>query len=471
MRAPELLPALQIESLEQNGYGVARHAGQVCFVEGALPGEVVDVAVVKRRRSHLFGEARHWHRRSMERISPFCQHFALCGGCRWQYLAYPDQLRYKRQFVCDQFLPALGELCAITEHDIPSPLASPRQRYYRNKLEFSFTASRWLTAAEIAERTPLERRAIGFHKRGRFNRIVEIEHCWLQTSPSNKIRRFIAEWARLHNYSFYDWQRQSGALRSLIIRTASSGQLMVMVVFGEHAESQRPALLNALQEHFPEITSLYWVINDSPNDSIVRYPAFHFSGTKTIVEYCQSLQLHIHPKSFFQTNSAQLAQLCACMLKMVALQGDEVVYDLYCGIGTLALILAAHCRLVWGIEVVQEAVENATFNARINGISNVKFQCADVVEALARSSTRPTPNLIVVDPPRAGLGSKVCDMLLELSAPRILYISCNPATQARDIVQLAVQYCVVQIQPIDMFPHTTHIENMVLLSRRRPSTH
>ena len=466
LRPPKLLPAIAIESLEQHGYGIGRHKGLVCFVAGALPGEVVDIEVIKRRRSHLFGEVTYWHRRSIERTSPFCQHFGICGGCRWQYLSYPDQLRYKRQFVCDQFLPALGDLLAI-----PLPIPSPQQRYYRNKLEFSFTASRWLTATEIAEAEgdPLERRAIGFHKRGHFNRIVAIEHCWLQPSPSNAIRRFLSAWARQHNYSFYDWRSGSGMLRSLIIRITNLHQCMVIVVFGSHRADQRQVLLGALKEHFLAIHSLYWITNESANDSIEAHPAHYFAGQKTVVARYHSLALHIHPKSFFQTNSSQLENLGHLVLEMAALQGNEVVYDLYCGIGTLTLLLGRYCQQVWGIEQQPEAVENAIYNATINHIKNAHFICADVAQWLKTpASLSSTPHLIVVDPPRAGLTAIVCNQLVARQAPHILYISCNPATQARDIGYLAQCYLVVRIQPIDMFPHTTHIENVVLL-RRRPT--
>ncbi len=466
---PKLLPALAIESLEQHGYGIGRHKGQVCFVAGALPGEVVDVVVTKRRRSHLFGEAARWHHRSVERISPFCQHFGICGGCRWQYLSYPDQLRYKRQFVCNQFFPALGDLLAIGPADIPLPIASPQQRYYRNKLEFSFTASRWLTAAEIATGDSLERRAVGFHKPGRFNRIVAIEHCWLQSAPSNAIRRFLSEWARQHNYSFYDWQSGRGMLRSLIIRITNLRQCMIIMVFGSHRADQRQALLSALRNHFSAIHSLYWILNESANDSIEAHAAHHFAGQKTVIARFHSLALHIHPKSFFQTNSSQLEHFGHLVLEMAALQGDELVYDLYCGIGTLTLLMAGFCQQLWGIEQQPEAVENAIYNASINHIKNAHFICADVAQWLATPhSLLQTPHLIVVDPPRVGLSPAVCEQLVARPAQRILYISCNPATQARDLGYLAQRYLVMRVQPIDMFPHTTHIENVVLL-RRRPA--
>ena len=453
-----------IEDVASEGKSIARVEGQVIFVTKALPGDVVDLKITKKKKSYMEGKPLHFHAYSNMRVKPFCKHFDVCGGCKWQDLPYPEQLRYKRKQVVDN-LERIGKVNLPEVKDI---LPSPHTRYYRNKMEFSFSDYRWLTREEIeASDEKLEKRGLGLHIPGRWDKIVDIEHCHLQPDPSNAIRNEIRRFAIENNYSFFNVRTNQGFLRNLIIRTSSSGEVMVIIVFSEDHTEKRTALLEHIQSKFPEITSLIYMINSKANDSIYDLePVTHF-GRGHIFEQMEELRFKIGPKSFYQTNSHQAYQLYQLVREYAELQGDEHVYDLYTGTGTIANFLARHARHITGIESVPEAIGDARENARINDINNTRFVSGDMKELLNERffNEHGWPQVIVTDPPRAGMHKDVVGNILKAAPQTIVYVSCNPATQARDINLLSSQYSVEQVQPVDMFPHTYHVENVVLMKR------
>ena len=454
-----------IESLEPKGRGVARLAGRTLFVAGALPGEQVDVRVSSGRRDWAVAELVRIHKASPQRRHPFCAHFGLCGGCRWQHLSYEDQLNYKRQLVAD----LMRRIGGFTELEVPRPIASADTVYYRNKLEFSFSHRRWLAASEIenaASRdvTIDEWRGLGLHASGAFDRVVDIEHCWLQPDPSNQIRLCARDAARRWGYSFFDIRRGTGQLRNLILRNNLDGKFMVLLVLGRDEPAVADRLLSALQERFPQIISLCWIVNDGANDSIEHCRVRHWAGTPFIVERCGHIQLQIHPKSFYQVNSQLAAHFYSLIREWAELDGSQLLFDLYCGIGGIALFVADGCRAVWGVDSLPEAIEAARVNAELNGIANTRFAVGEMRHLLAEAPFQ--ADVVVLDPPRAGLHPAVVTELLRVAPPQIIYASCNPATQARDARLLAERYRLHALQPVDMFPQTYHIENIIDLRRR-----
>ncbi len=460
--------AIRIEDIEYKGHGIARPDGMVLFVEDALPGELVDAQVTRKKRDHAFARVTAYHELSQKRTTPFCEHFGVCGGCRRQYLGYHDQLAYKQYFV-EQVLERIGKF-----HDLPvrEIIGCESDRFYRNKLEFSFAATRWLTDEEIVAGTQIDdRRALGFHVRGRFDRVTDIETCYLQPDPSNDIRRAVRDFTLSQGYSYYDPISHTGYLRSLVVRTSLSGEVMVIVVFAADDPASRERILEFIMERFPDLTSLDYIINETKNDSIAPHLVHNYRGRGYIHEQCGENRLKIHPKSFYQTNPKQAERLYEVVREFAGLNGTETVYDLYCGIGSIALYLAAEARRVIGIDSVEEAIENARENAAYNGHQNCTFFLGKVRDVLDHdfAVTRHAPDLVVLDPPRAGLHPDVVETLLKLRPAHIVYVSCNPATQARDLQLLDGAYRIGEVQPVDMFPQTYHIENVVDLRLREGS--
>jgi 23S rRNA (uracil1939-C5)-methyltransferase len=467
-----LLERITIQGIASEGKCIARYEDRVIFIAGnkVAPQDVVDLQIIGKKKSYWEGFPVHFHAYSPLRIQPFCSHFGICGGCKWQHIDYPTQLQYKQQQVTDN-LSRIGKLQLPAIKPI---IGSEATTYYRNKLEFTFSNTRWLTKEEIQQDSPLQERvALGFHVPGRFDKILPIEHCYLQAAPSNEIRLALENFALANEYTFYDLKNHQGLLRNLVIRTANTGDLMIIVLFGENQVKATESVLRFLQSKFPQITSLQYFINTKLNDSYGDLEPIHFAGKPYIEEKMHSLSgrellFRIGAKSFFQTNSAQAQRLYQVAGELADLQGNEIVYDLYTGTGTIANFVADQARRVIGLEYVAEAIADAKVNSQINAISNTDFYAGDIKDLLNTSFLRQhgKPDVIITDPPRAGMHEDVTRMLLEATPKRIVYVSCNPATQARDLAILAEQYEVVTVQPVDMFPQTHHVENVVRLEKR-----
>ena len=458
----ELLREVKIQDMVAEGKCLVRIGNLVIFVSQVAPGDVVDLRVTKAKKNFLEAVPTKFHQYSELRVEPFCQHFGTCGGCKWQHLGYDAQLRYKQQQVEDQ-LTRIGKV-ALPE--IAQILPSPARTYYRNKLEFTFSDNGWLTTEQINDDSrTYNREVVGFHTPARFDKIIDVEHCWLQPEPSNEIRLFIRDYAHRHALPFNNLVRQTGLLRNLIVRTAqSTGETMVILQCYRAHEAIEP-LLDAVLAKFPAITSLNYVLNDKGNETFHDLEVVCYRGKPYIEEDMEGLRFRIGPKSFYQTNSAGAHQLYKVARDFADLQGTELVYDLYTGAGTIASFVAKKARKVIGVEYVEQAVADAHVNAEINGITNTEFYAGDMKDILTPAFTEAhgRPDLIITDPPRAGMHPDVVQRLLELRTPRIVYISCNPATQARDLELLDPAYRVTRVQPVDMFPHTHHVENVVLL--------
>ena len=461
-----LIEGLEITSLAAEGKAMGRWNDIVVFVPMTVPGDVVDVQIRNRRRRFMEGVAVRYVRRSPMREEPFCQHFGVCGGCKWQNLPYDEQLRFKRDQVRDQ-LTRIGK---IELPEIAPCLGSARTQFYRNKLEFTFADRRWMTWEEIAAGGEIEPApALGFHIPNMFDKVLDIERCWLQPDPSNDIRMETKRFCIEHGYTFHNAREHAGLMRNIIIRTASTGETMVIVVFNEYDRGRIDALLGHLAERFPQITSLMYVVNTKLNDSTGDLEAVCWSGKDHIVERMEGLQFKVGPKSFYQTNSEQAYELYKVARTFADLHPEDTLYDLYTGTGTIANFCAARCAKVVGIEYVPEAIEDARINSQINGITNTSFYAGDMKRVLdddfiARNGR---PDVIILDPPRAGVDEPVIDVIRRAAPQRIVYVSCNPATQARDLALLDADYRVVAVQPVDMFPHTHHVENVVKLVRRQ----
>ncbi len=463
-RTGYVIEQLTIEDLEIQGKGVARDNGKVIFVNDALPGETVDVLVIKKKRDYAEAKPIKFHSLSPKRIEPFCSHFGSCGGCRWQSISYEDQLAYKTYFV-EQAMRRIGKLDGP---EIQPILGCDKTQYYRNKMEFSFSNKRWLTKEQIDSEEELERNALGFHVRGFFDKVLDIEHCHLQSEPSNEIRLTVRAYAMEHGLTFYDIREHHGDLRNLWVRISNLNEVMIVVGFGTNNMEKVEGLMEHLKGAFPDIASLNYLINESANDMIYPHEVICYAGKPYINEELGHINLKIGPKSFYQTNSNQAKHLYDKALEIADIQKDDVVYDLFSGIGSIALYAAKQCKEVYGIEIVPEAIADAEENAKANGIENCHFYVGEVRKVFDEGflSSTSKPDVIITDPPRAGMHPKVPKALLEIEAPKILYISCNPATQARDLLVLSEKYVVDTIQPVDMFPQTYHIENIVLLKLR-----
>jgi 23S rRNA (uracil1939-C5)-methyltransferase len=457
-----ILNNLAIEGIVGEGQAITHADGKVVFVEGALPGDVADVVITKDKKDFAVGRIHGINQPSDDRTEPFCQHFGTCGGCKWQHARYDAQARYKENIVAD----ALKRIAGIPEPNILPIIPCAVDRAYRNKLEFTFTDSRWLTSEQFASRETIDRRGVGFHMPGAFDRVLDVQTCWLQQDYNNTVREIARKTAIEQDLTFYNLRRHSGMLRNLIIRNTSRNEWMVTVVFGAADEGAITRYLGALVDRLPAVSSWHYVINQKLNDSIADRHAVHFHGNTYLTEHLNEVQLRIGPKSFFQTNTAQALRLYDVVGQWVIKEDNESILDLYCGIGSIGLLLAPHCQRVTGIEAVAEAIEDARHNARLNGIDNAVFHCQDLDQGDWVGILEQTPDVIVVDPPRSGLHKDVIEALLGINSPVIVYVSCNPATQARDIQMLGERYRMVKSQPVDMFPQTYHVENVALLEAK-----
>lgn len=457
-----LLEKLLITDIAAEGKAIARYEGMVVFVSLCIPGDVVDVQIIRKRKKFMEGYPVKFHAYSPNRKEPFCSHFGICGGCKWQHLPYSDQLKFKQQQVAD----ALTRIGKVEVDAILPILSSENQQYYRNKLEFTFSHSRWLTNVEIQSgEHQHERRALGFHIPGKFDKVLDIERCYLQPEPSNEIRNYVRQYALEHDLSFFDLVRQEGLLRNLIIRNNQAGDVMAVFSFFKDEAETIEKLLLEVSEHFPKITSLMYVINPKANDTLNDLTVKLYKGQDHLIEKMEDLEFRISPKSFFQTNTRQAGRLYSVARDFAQLTGKEIVYDLYTGTGTIALFLARGSRKVIGLEYVSEAVTDACKNAELNGIDNSLFLAGDIRETLddTFTSLHGRPDVIITDPPRTGMHADVVQAIIAAAPRRIVYVSCNPATQARDIQMLSEHYRVLKAQPLDMFPFTHHVENVALL--------
>ncbi len=463
-----LLEKIEITDIAAEGKALARVDNLVVFVPFVVPGDVADLQIRRKKHHYAEAEAVKFHAYSPLRCKAFCKHFGVCGGCKWQILPYAEQLRYKRKQVEDN----LARIGKVELPPVSPVIGSAKTLFYRNKLEFTFSCKRWLTAEEIRQDVKYERmEAVGFHIPDAFDKVLPIDECWLQDGVSNRIRNAVRDYAIEHRYPFINLRTHEGMLRNLIIRTASTGELMVILVSkiedgGELARLHE--LLRFTAGRFPEITSLLYIINNKCNDSIADLEAHTFHGAGHIFEEMEGLRFKIGAKSFYQTNSEQAYVLYKVARDFAALTGEELVYDLYTGTGTIANFIARLARRVIGIEYVPEAVEDARVNAQINGITNTLFLAGDMKDILTQDFIRAhgRPDVIITDPPRAGMHPDVINAILFAAPKRVVYVSCNPATQARDLQMLDAAYRVKAVQPVDMFPHTHHVENVVLLEAR-----
>lgn len=439
--------------------------GKVIFIPNVVPGDVVDVQTFKKRKSYYEGKAVHFHEFSEHRVDPVCDHFGACGGCKWQNMNYDRQLFYKNQEVYNN-LKRIGK---IELPEFEPILGSEKQFFYRNKMEFSFSNSRWLTEKEIqSEEDYSNQNALGFHIPRMWDKILDITKCHLQEDPSNAIRNAIRSFANEHNLPFFNPRNHEGLLRTLMIRTASTGEIMVLVQFFEENPEQRELLLNFLAERFPEITSLQYVINSKANDTLYDQDIKLYKGRDYILEEMEGLRFSINAKSFYQTNSDQAYELYKITRDFAGLTGNELVYDLYTGTGTIAQFVSKKARKVIGVEAVPEAIADAKENAKRNDISNCDFFVGDmkVVFNEAFIATHGKPDVIITDPPRDGMHKDVVEQILKIAPERVVYVSCNSATQARDLALMDEMYKVTRVRPVDMFPQTHHVENVVLLEKR-----
>ncbi|GIV34078.1 MAG: putative RNA methyltransferase [Chitinophagales bacterium] len=455
-----LLKNLEIKGVEVHGRGVARHNGKVVFVDDALPGEVVDARIYRKKKHYGFARPEAWLLTSPKRQKPFCTHFGVCGGCVWQHVAYDSQLEFKKQLVIDAF-QHIGKL---TLPSVPPVLACSRTTHYRNKLEFTFSDKGWLTEEELRLGIPFSS-ALGFHKAGHFDKVIDIRQCYLQKEPSNAIRLALRNFALQQHMPFFNIRKQEGFLRNLIIRTSATDELMVIVSFFRNDRPAIEKVMDFLGNTFPQITSLYYTVNTKANDDLSDCELVLYHGNPYICEKLGQLTFHIGPKSFFQVNVEQALKLFEHALRFAGLTGRELVYDLYSGIGAISLFVAPYCNRVIGIEQLPEAVGEARHNAAVNAISNCAFYAADVAGLLSAEfvQTHGHPDVLFIDPPRAGLHPRIIKTLRELQVEKLVYVSCNPATQARDVAALSDLYAITDIQPVDMFPQTSHIENVVSL--------
>ncbi len=457
-----ILENVKIEAVAAEGKSLAHVDGTVVFVEFAVPGDIVNVKVTKKKKNYMEGFILEIVKPSEDRLQPFCEHFGICGGCRWQPLPYDMQLKAKQQQVWDQ-LVRIGHL------EIPyiSPiLPSDKTKYYRNKLEFTFSNKRWIYNNEDPDSlTDEERLGLGFHVGKFFDKVLDIKHCSLQPEPSNEIRLFIREYAVTHNLEFYNIRENTGFLRNIIIRNNQVGDVMLTVCFAYDDQDKIVPMLDAIAAEFPQIKSLHYVINEKLNDSISDLDCILYKGEDAIWETMGKLKFKIGPKSFYQTNSEQAYKLYSVAKEFAALTGNEVVYDLYTGTGTIAQFISDKASKVIGIEYVKEAIEDARINAEANGITNCTFFDGDMKDILTADFIKKhgKPEVMIIDPPRAGMHPDVVKVIMEAAPERIVYVSCNPASQARDLAMMSPMYEITAVQPVDMFPHTMHVENVCAL--------
>ena len=468
-KEPPLLENVLIEDYAAEGKSLARVNGKVIFVEGAVPGDVVDVQLQKNKADWGEGFVKKFHTYSPIRVQPFCAHFGVCGGCQWQMLPYDQQLVYKHKQVFDN----LTRIAKIPLPPIPPILGAKETQGYRNKVEYTFATEKFIPfdefkAMKAAGLEPVKSiGAGGFHARGFFEKVVEIDTCYLQSEPTNEIRKTAVQFAMDNEMPFYNIKQHQGWLRNMFIRNTTKGEWMVNIILGYDGGEKREALLDLFLKKFPQITTLLYTINEKRNDSMQDLVPQVYFGNGYITESLENFDFKISPKSFFQTNSKQAESLYQVTRSFAELTGKEVVYDLYCGTGSIGIFCSQEAKKIIGVEVVADAIEDAKENARINNLTQTAFFAGDVIDICddAFFDTHGKPDVIITDPPRAGMHDKLVKKLLEIQAPLIVYVSCNPATQARDLSLLGEKYTVTKIQPVDMFPHTLHIENVVQLKR------
>jgi 23S rRNA (uracil1939-C5)-methyltransferase len=459
-----LLEQIEIETAGAEGNCIARWEGKVVFVKNAVPGDVCDLKIIGKKKKFLLGEIVKLHKSGPERIEPFCAHFGACGGCKWQQMDYAGQLAFKTQQVKDAF-DRIGKL---TYNHVPDALGSELTTLYRNKMEYTYSHSRWLTRAQLEHTDFIEEPGLGFHVPKRYDKIVHIEKCWLQDDYANQIRNWCFAYAVKHEITFYDARKQEGMLRNLMLRNNRKGDWMLLQTFRYDEPDVIDAMMTGLKEQFPAIKSLLFSVNEKVNDSIYDLNIQKFSGEDVLTESIGSLSFKIRPKSFFQTNPTQAENLYQTALEFADLKGTENVYDLYCGTGTISLFLAQSAKHVIGIESVPQAIKDANENATNNEVTNCDFVVGDMKDELndAFTSKYGKPDVIVTDPPRAGMHTNVIEQIIKLNPEKVVYVSCNPATQARDLDLMRDAFTIEKIQPVDMFPHTHHVENVVLLKRK-----
>lgn len=460
-----LLEKVRIADIGSEGNALARVDNMVVFVPMLIPGDIVDIQVIRKRKKFMEGRVVRFHEYSTDRIKPRCIHFGICGGCKWQHLPYPLQLKFKQKQVSDN-LTRIGK---IDLPEIDPIIGSPNLYLYRNKLEYTFSHKRWLTNEEIQSAIEIEREnALGFHIPGLFDKVLDITECHLQPEPTNLIRNAVKAYAVENALEFFDLREQRGFLRNMIIRNNLDGDVMVIMIFFHEDREKRERLLDYILSEFPRITSLMYIINAKKNDSLSDQEPILYKGKDHLFEKMGDLKFRIGPKSFYQTNTMQARVLYDTALQFAGFKGDEIVYDLYTGTGTIANYVAPHVSKVIGIEYVEEAVRDAMINSELNNITNATFVSGDMKDILSDAFIEDNgrPDVIITDPPRAGMHEEVVKTILRTAPEKIVYVSCNPATQARDIFLMSVGYEVKRIQPVDMFPHTHHVENVVLLERK-----
>ncbi|MBQ8494070.1 MAG: 23S rRNA (uracil(1939)-C(5))-methyltransferase RlmD [Alistipes sp.] len=460
-----LIEGLHITTLAAEGKAMGKHDNQVVFVPMTIPGDVVDVQIRKHHRRYMEGTVVRFVEKSPLRVEAFCEHFGICGGCKWQNLPYEEQLKQKTKQVEDQ-LVRIGHL---NIPEVRPCLGSERTREYRNKLEFTFADRRWLTYEEIAEGGDIASApAVGFHIPGCFDKVLDINKCHLQIDLSNRIRLATKTFCIDHGYSFHNARLHEGLMRTMVIRTASTGEVMVIVVFNENDTERINALMSHLRDKFPEITSLIYMVNDKWNDSLGDREPICFAGKDHIIEEMEGLKFKVGPKSFYQTNSEQAYELYKVTREFAELKNGDILYDLYTGTGTIANFCARRARKVVGVEYVPEAIEDAVINSHLNNIDNTTFYAGDMKDVLSDEFVERNgrPDVIILDPPRAGVDERVIEVIKRAAPERMVYVSCNPSTQARDLALLSDMYDILAVQPVDMFPHTHHVENVVKLRKR-----
>ncbi len=458
-----ILEKVTILGIAAEGKAITRHNDMVVFVPFAIPGDVVDLQVIKKRKNHMEAKVIKHHEFAADRLEPFCDHFGICGGCKWQVLPYHKQTKHKQQEVIDA-LTRIGKL----KLPVPEPiLESNKTQYYRNKLEYTFSQHRWLSREELDTESP-DLHALGFHVPGMFDKILDIKKCYLQPEPSNQIRLALKDFTQKRGYTYYSQRTNQGFLRNLVIRTASTGEVMVLVIFGENNIDKITDVMEFINQDFGNtITSLQFIVNTKVNDTYSDLEVILFKGREFIFEQMENLRFKIGPKSFYQTNSEQAYRLYSVIREYAQLTGNEVVYDLYTGTGTIACFVAKNALKVIGIEYVKEAVDDARYNAKLNNIEHALFFSGDMKDVLNEAFIKQhgNPDVIITDPPRAGMHTNVIEAINYCKPKRIIYVSCNPATQSRDLELLKENYQITRVQPVDMFPHTHHVENIVLLER------
>lgn len=462
----QVIERVEITDVAAEGKSIARYNEMVIFVNFGAPGDVVDIRIKKTRKRHMEGEIIKFHQKSGQRAIPFCEHFGTCGGCKWQHLDYSFQIRHKQKQVRDS-LERIGKV--NYPYEMLPVKGSEDTTFYRNKLEFTFSDKRWLEKSEIEKDQEIQDlNALGFHIPGFFDKVLDIKKCWLQPEPSNYIRLRVKEISEKHNLPFYDYRKREGFLRNLIIRNNARGEFMVILVVNEENKALIRLILDDLKENFAEIVSLHYIVNTKVNDSVGDLQPVHYAGQPYIEEQMENLVFEIGPKSFYQTNSQQAYELYKIVRHFAGLTGKEVVYDLYTGTGTIAAFVSREAARVVGVEYIDEAVKSAVKNAKKNGLHNLAFICGDMTRIFntAFLEEHGQPDVIITDPPRAGMHPDVTATLARSGAKKIVYVSCNPATQARDIEILSPFFKVIKVQAVDMFPHTHHVESVALLEKK-----